>query len=47
MRWVQMLILVVNFSINYRKIYVEKLGNLNYLFQRYPGATRLILTLSV
>jgi len=50
MRWVQMLTLFtleVNVCINYRKIYVEKLGNLHYLFQRCPGATRLILTLNV
>jgi len=47
MGWVQMLTSEVDVCINYRKIYVEKLGNLNYLFQRCPGATHLILTLNV
>lgn len=46
-RWVQMLTLEVNVCINYRKIYEKKLGNLSYLFQRCPEATRLILTLNV
>lgn len=42
-----MLTLVVNISINYRKIDVEELKNLNYLLQRCPGAMRLILTFNV